>query len=166
METSPLEVTASSALMTFEQRMALFIVSHLLSHGNMGTERSRFLPKKYPFSVAYEMPWLGLAFVILNYTCITKRCPDWNKRPMGHIAHLRNQFKSMNTFARSNDYIHYKIGLVIQEEKIWNYVNVLLQVWSFNLRWAKNEEAIYYLASFTPQKTRTHHLLLFYLEDL
>ena len=56
METSPLEVTASSALMTFEQRMVLFIVSHPLSHGNMGTERSRFLPKKYPFSVAYEMP--------------------------------------------------------------------------------------------------------------
>ena len=53
---------------------------------------------------------------------------------MGHIAHLRNQFKAMNTFARSNDYIHYKIGLVVQEEKIWNYVNVLLQVWSFNLK--------------------------------
>ena len=26
-----------------------------------------------------------------------------NKRPMGHIAHLRNQFKSMNTFAQSYD---------------------------------------------------------------
>ena len=37
---------------------------------------------------------------------------------------------------------------------------------SFQLRWAKNEEAIYYHASFTPQKTRTHHLLLFYLEDI
>ena len=28
-----------------------------------------------------------------------------NKRPMGHIAHLRNQFKSINTFAQSYDYI-------------------------------------------------------------
>ena len=27
-----------------------------------------------------------------------------NKRPMGHIAHLRNQFKSMNTFEVSYDY--------------------------------------------------------------
>ena len=27
-----------------------------------------------------------------------------NKRPMGHIAHVRNQFKSINTFAQSYDY--------------------------------------------------------------
>ena len=40
-----------------------------------------------------------------------------NKRPMGHIAHLRNQFKSMNTFKRSYDYIYYKNGQVVQEEK-------------------------------------------------
>ena len=26
-----------------------------------------------------------------------------NKRPMGHIAHLRNQFKSMDTFEQSYD---------------------------------------------------------------
>ena len=42
-----------------------------------------------------------------------------NKRPMGLIAHLRNQFKSMNTFERSNDYICYKIGPVVLEEKIF-----------------------------------------------
>ena len=28
-----------------------------------------------------------------------------NKRPMGHITHLRNQFKSINTFAKSYNYI-------------------------------------------------------------
>ena len=41
-----------------------------------------------------------------------------NKRPMGHIAHLRYQFKSINTFERSYDHIYYKIGQVVQEEKI------------------------------------------------
>ena len=30
---------------------------------------------------------------------------DFNKRPMGHIAHLKKQFKSMNTFENSYDYI-------------------------------------------------------------
>ena len=38
---------------------------------------------------------------------------------MGHIAHLRNQFKSINTFERSYDYIYYKTGPVVQEEKIF-----------------------------------------------
>ena len=28
----------------------------------------------------------------------------FNKRPMGHIAHMRSQFKSMNTFELINDY--------------------------------------------------------------
>ena len=46
-----------------------------------------------------------------------------NKRPKGHIAHLRNHFKSMNTFERSYDYIHvyYKTGLVVQKEKIFKF---------------------------------------------
>ena len=35
---------------------------------------------------------------------------------MGHIVHLRFQFKSMNTFEQSYDYIYYKIGPVVQEE--------------------------------------------------
>ena len=35
---------------------------------------------------------------------------------MGHIVHLRNQFKSMSTFEQSYDYIYYKIGPVVQEE--------------------------------------------------
>ena len=40
---------------------------------------------------------------------------------MGHIAHLRNQFKSMNTFEQSYDYIYHKIGPVVREEKIYKY---------------------------------------------
>ena len=48
-----------------------------------------------------------------------------NKRPMGHITHLRNQFKSMNTFEWSYDYIYYKIGPVFRRNL--NFVNVLLQ---------------------------------------
>ena len=46
-----------------------------------------------------------------------------NKRPMGRIAHLRNQFKSMNTFKQSYDYlyihVYHKIGPVVQEENIF-----------------------------------------------
>ena len=44
-----------------------------------------------------------------------------NKRPMGHIAHLRNQYKSMNTFDRSSDYIDYKTGPVVQCKKVWPF---------------------------------------------
>ena len=40
---------------------------------------------------------------------------------MGHIAHLTNQFKSMNKFERSYDYIYYKTGPVVQEEKIFKF---------------------------------------------
>ena len=42
---------------------------------------------------------------------------------MGHIAHLRNQFKSMNTFeyVYRYDYINYKIGPVVHEEKIFKF---------------------------------------------
>ena len=40
---------------------------------------------------------------------------------MGHIVHLRNQFKSMNTSERSYDYIYYKINPVVQEEKIFKF---------------------------------------------
>ena len=43
------------------------------------------------------------------------------KRPIDHIAHLRNQVKSMNTFERSKDYINYKIGPVVHEEKIYKF---------------------------------------------
>ena len=39
---------------------------------------------------------------------------------MGHIAHLRNQFKS-NTFERTYDYLYYKTGPVVQEEKIFKF---------------------------------------------
>ena len=63
---------------------------------------------------------------------------------MSHMAHLRNQFKSMNTFERSYDYIYYKIGPVVQEEKIFKFrectfANLLLspnvkKVWPFYLK--------------------------------
>ena len=39
---------------------------------------------------------------------------------MGHIAKLRNQFKSMNTFERSYDYIYYKTDQGVQG-KIFKY---------------------------------------------
>ena len=35
---------------------------------------------------------------------------------MGHIANMRNQFKSMNAFERSYDNIYYIIGPVVQEK--------------------------------------------------
>ena len=38
-----------------------------------------------------------------------------NKRPIGHIAHLWNQFKSINTFLQSYDYI---IQLIFLRRKI------------------------------------------------
>ena len=34
-----------------------------------------------------------------------KLAPNLNKRPMGHVAHLRNKFKLINTFEQSYDYI-------------------------------------------------------------
>ena len=34
-----------------------------------------------------------------------KKTQQLNKRSMGHIAHMRNQFKSINTFEKSYDYI-------------------------------------------------------------
>ena len=40
---------------------------------------------------------------------------------MGHIAHLRIQFNSMNTSERSYDHIYYKTGPVVQEEKILKF---------------------------------------------
>ena len=40
---------------------------------------------------------------------------------MGHIAHLRNQFKSTNTIEQSYDYIYYKIGLVVHKENILKF---------------------------------------------
>ena len=40
---------------------------------------------------------------------------------MGRITHMRNEFKSMNTFERSYDYIYYKTGPVVQEEKIFAF---------------------------------------------
>ena len=40
---------------------------------------------------------------------------------MGHIAHLKNQFKSTNTFEWSYDYINYKTGQVVLKEKIGKF---------------------------------------------
>ena len=44
---------------------------------------------------------------------------------MVYIAHQRNPFKSMNYIWRRYDYIYYKTGPVVQEEKI--FMNVPLQ---------------------------------------
>ena len=44
-----------------------------------------------------------------------------NKRPMGRITHMRYEFKSMNAFERSYDYIYYKTGPEVQEEKIFTF---------------------------------------------
>ena len=49
---------------------------------------------------------------------------------MVHIAHLKNQFKSMHTFERSCDYmyIYYKIGQAVQEEKIIEFREIILAI--------------------------------------
>ena len=39
-----------------------------------------------------------------------------DKRPTGIITQPRNQFKSLNTFERSHDYIYNKTGPVVQEK--------------------------------------------------
>ena len=44
--------------------------------------------------------WIEIKFVMLW------KVQSKNKRSKGHIAHLRNQFKSMKTFQRSYDYIY------------------------------------------------------------
>ena len=45
----------------------------------------------------------------------------WNKRPMGHIAHRRNQFKSINTFAQSYDRLYHKIDWGKKTSSIYDY---------------------------------------------
>ena len=40
---------------------------------------------------------------------------------MGHIATLRNQFKSLNAFERNYDDIFYKIGPVVEGEEIFKF---------------------------------------------
>ena len=50
------------------------------------------------------------------FSYYTKHHQMIKKRSMGHIAHLRNQFKSMNTIEQSYDYIYYKIGPGVQGE--------------------------------------------------
>ena len=69
-----------------------------------------------------------LLFNILNIKWV-KHVSKNNKWPMGHIAHLRNQFKSMVTFEQSYNYIFYKTGPVVEEEKIfkfWEYIFAIL----------------------------------------
>ena len=47
-----------------------------------------------------------------------------NKRPMGHMAHLINQFKSINTFAQSYDHI---ITLIWRRKMVFYF---LISEWS------------------------------------
>ena len=51
---------------------------------------------------------------------------------MGHIAHLRNQLKSMNTFEQSYDYIYYKIDPVVQK-KIFKYCQCIFNTIIYEL---------------------------------
>ena len=73
---------------------------------------------------------------------IEERQTYLNKRPIGYIAHPRNQFKSMNTFERSYDIIYYKTGPVVQE--VWKYLSNFViisqckKVWSFHLNKLKS----------------------------
>ena len=51
-----------------------------------------------------------------------------NKRPMGHIAHLRNQFESINQFEQNYDYIYIiKLAQYFRKRRFLNFVNVPLQ---------------------------------------
>ena len=60
------------------------------------------------------LPWSN----IITKNLCTRLKKKW---PMGHIAHLRNQFKSMNTSEGSYDNIYYKTDPVFQEEKIFKF---------------------------------------------
>ena len=40
---------------------------------------------------------------------------------MDHIAHLKNQCISINTFEKGYDYIYYNIGPVVQKETIFKF---------------------------------------------
>ena len=51
---------------------------------------------------------IGL-YTVLKY-CFNKSQSQSSKRPMGHIALMRNQFKSKDTFVQSYDYIIILIG--------------------------------------------------------
>ena len=57
-------------------------------------------------------------FLVVHLTSflipLQKYPPTKNRRPMGHIAHLRNPFKLMNTFERNYDHIYYKTDPVVQ----------------------------------------------------
>ena len=48
---------------------------------------------------------------------------------MGHIAYLKNQFKSMKTFERSYDYKYYKIGQVVQKEMTFKFRECTCAIW-------------------------------------
>ena len=56
---------------------------------------------EWGFVPSFFGSWEGLKLVLslLSYNF------PLNKRPMGHIAHLRNQFKSINTLHQTNGYI-------------------------------------------------------------
>ena len=61
-------------------------------------------------------------YVFYAVSTIFKPCNggENDKRPMDHIAHMKNQFKSLNTFEQSYDYlsiyIYHKIGPEVQEK--------------------------------------------------
>ena len=62
-----------------------------------------------------------------------------NKRPMGHIAHLRNQFKSMNPFEPSYDYTdpeaYYCTLKVFRSQSVsFRYQNILFRSQNVSFR--------------------------------
>ena len=59
---------------------------------------------------------LSLFTPLSYFQSLKQDLPVKNKRTMGHIAQLRNQFKSMNISKRSSDYIYYNLGTVVQEK--------------------------------------------------
>ena len=71
-------------------------------------------------SPTYVVYWIGFFFFERCYSLITATVCAYklNKRPMGHIAHLRKQFKSLNKY----DYII----TLIQRIKKTLYENLLV----------------------------------------
>ena len=107
-------------------------VHNMLSHGDTSMCKIWYsYVKKHKQSCPYQISWKNINFYIeakghshtevmnvcdtLSYSD-TLMCQIWydysidNKRPMGHIGYLKYQLKSMNTFERRYDYIHYIIG--------------------------------------------------------
>ena len=87
--------------------------------------KSRFNKDSNPGPLAYQITvkvlWPGTE--LMSWDILTDSHTHWhlNKVPMGHIAHLRKQFKSINTY----DYI----TLILRRK---NIINLMRIYWFFN----------------------------------